>query len=126
MGLSAPYTGEGEIDACADQFEPANNIDDAEEALFLGYLSGLIEAVWQAQNSGVARNRLAERLVAPLGPGGTNIPVAPNIAELLTWMASRANHLRQELRLVADTPTDGERLATDGEAHNWAALGAIH
>lgn len=126
MGLAAPYTGEDEIDVCADQFEPADNINDAAESLFLGYLSGLIEAVWQAQNSGVARNRLAERLVAPVGPGGANVPVAPNIAELLTWMASRANHLRQELRLVTDAPTDNERLATDGEAHNWADLGAIH
>jgi hypothetical protein len=126
MGLAAPYTGEDEVSACADQFEPAADIDDAAEALFLGYLSGLIEAVWQAQNSGVARNRLAERLVAAVGPGGANVQVAPNIAELLTWIGSRANHLRQELRIVADAPTDNERLATDGEAHNWPDLGPVH
>lgn len=121
MGLGAAYQGEAEVDACADQFEPADNIDDAEEAVFLGYLSGLIEAVWQAQNSGNARNRLAERLVDANG-----VRVAPNIAELLTWIASRVNHLRQELRNVAETPTDAERLATDGDNHDWTQLGPVH
>ncbi len=121
MGLAAIYAGEAEVDVCADQFEPADDIDNAEEAVFLGYLSGLIEAVWQAQNSGNARNRLAERLVDANG-----IRVAPNVAELLTWIGSRANHLRQELRLVDDAPTDGERLATDGDNHDWTNLGAVH
>lgn len=121
MGLAAVYAGEAEVDACADQFEPAANIDNAEEAVFLGYLSGLIEAVWQAQNSGVATNRLAERLLDAAGTA-----VAPNIAELLTFIGSRANHLRQELRIAANTPTDAERLATDGDNHDWALLGPVH
>lgn len=121
MGLAAAYLGEAEIDAAATAFEPAANIDDAEEAVFLGYLSGLIEAVFQAQTSGVARNRLAERLLDAAGTA-----VAPNIAELLTFIGSRAGILRQELRIAANVPTDAERLATDGDNHNWALLGPVH
>lgn len=121
MGLAAAYTGEGELDTVMDTFEPLANIDNAEEAVYLGIVSALIEATFQAQTSGNARNRLAERLVDANG-----IQIAPTIAAFLTWLASNAQQMRQELRLYNASATDAERLATDGDNHDWSNLGPVH
>ncbi len=122
MALAAPYTGEVELDAVADRFEPLANIGDP-ESVFLGLLSAVIEGVFQAQTSAVARNRLAERLVDADG-----IAVCPNISALLTFLGSNAAHLRREIRLITNAPTDAELAATDGEvaAQQYTLLGPIH
>ena len=121
MGLAAVYAGEVELDVVMDTFVALANIDDAEESVFLGILSCLIEAACQAQDSGVARNRLAERLVDANG-----IQIAPTVSRLLVEIGSACHIMRQELRAYNAAATDAARLATDGDNHNWALLGAIH
>ena len=121
MGLGAPWAGEAEVTTVAETFEPLANIDDAEEAIYLGLVSALIEATFQAQTSGNARNRLAERLVDANG-----IQIAPTIAAFLTWLAGHAHQMRQELRLYNAPATDAQRLDTDDTAHDWSNLGPVH
>ena len=121
MGLAAPYTGEGEIDAVADRFEPEANIDDAEEALVLSIFATLIEAIYQAQISGNARNRLAERLQDANGDAN-----APITSQLIMHIATVASKVRNELLNTTAALTVAELVATDGEAHDWTALGAVH
>ncbi len=121
MGLGVAYTGEGEITTVAETFEPLANIDDAEEAIYLGLVAALIEATFQAQTSGNARNRLAERLVDANG-----IHIAPTIAALLTWLAGHAQQMRQELRLYNGAATDAQRIDMDDTVHDWGNLGPVH
>ncbi len=126
MGLGAAYLGEVELQAVMDTFVALANVDDAEESVYLGILSCLIEATCQAQDSGVARNRLAESLVAATGPGGADIPIAPTVSRLLVELGSACHIMRQELRAYTAAASDAQRLATDGDNHNWALLGEIH
>lgn len=121
MGLASAYTGEGELTTVMTTFEPLANIDDAEEAVYLGLVSALVEATFQAQTSGNARNRLAERLVNADG-----VQIAPTIAAFLTWLAGHSQQMRQELRLYNAPASDAQRLATDGDNHDWSNLGPIH
>ncbi len=121
MGLGAAYTGEDELTTVMTTFEPLANIDDAEEAVYLGLVAALIEATFQAQTSGNARNRLAERLVDADG-----IHIAPTIAALLTWLAGHAQQMRQELRLYNGAASDAQRLATADDNHDWTNLGPVH
>ncbi len=121
MGLAAAWAGEAEITTVAETFEPLANIDDAEEAIYLGLVSALVEATFQAQTSGNARNRLAEQLVDANG-----IQIAPTIAAFLTWLAGHSQQMRQELRLYNASATDAQRLDTDDTVHAWENLGPIH
>ncbi len=126
MGLGAIYAGQAELDIVMDTFVALADIDNAEESVFLGILSCLVEAACQAQDSGVARNRLAERLVNATGPGGANISIAPTVSRLLVELGSACHIMRQELRAYTAAASDAQRLATDGTNHDWALLGAIH
>ena len=121
MGLAAVYAGEAEMDIVMDTFVALANIDDAEEAVYLGLIATLAEATFQAQTSGNARNRLAERLVDANG-----IAIAPTVATFLTFLAGHAQQMRQEFRLYNAAATDAQRLATDGDNHAWGNLGPIH
>lgn len=121
MGLAAPYTGEGELSTLMDSFVALANVNDGEESVLLGILSCLIEAVCQAQDSAVATNRLAERLVDANGER-----IAPTISRLLVELGSACHIMRQELRIVNGAASDAQRLATDGEAHDWALNGPLH
>lgn len=121
MGLGAPYTGEGELSTVMDSFVALALVDNAEESVLLGILSCLIEAVCQAQDSAVATNRLAERLVDANGNR-----IAPVISRLLVEIGTSCHIMRQELRAYNGAASDAQRLATDGEAHNWALLGSLH
>ena len=121
MGLASVYAGEVELDVVMDTFVALAGVDNAEEAVYLGLFSALVEATVQAQESGVATNRLAESLV-----DGDGVPIAPTIAAMITNFASQAVHMRRELRLYAAAATDAQRLATDGDNHDWGVLGAVH
>lgn len=121
MGLGAAYQGEAELDIVMDTFVALANIDDAEESVYLGIVSCLIEATCQAQESGVARNRLAESLV-----DGDGIAIAPTVSRLLVELGSACHIMRQELRAYNAAASDAQRLATDGDNHNWALLGEVH
>ncbi len=121
MGLGAIFAGEAELDIVMDTFVALTDVDDAEEAVYLGILSCLIEATCQAQDSGVARNRLAEKLV-----DANDIQIAPTVSRLLVELGSACRIMRQELRAYNAAASDAQRLATDGDNHAWSNLGAIH
>lgn len=121
MGLAAVFAGEVEMDAVMDRIEPEANIDDAEESVLLGVFATLIEAVYQAQISGLATNRLGERLLDANGDAN-----APITAALLRDIANNASKIRNELLNTIAALTVGELLATDGDNHNWALNGPIH
>ncbi len=121
MGLAAVYAGEVELDVVMDTFVALDGVDDAEEAVVLGLFSALVEAVVQGQESGNATNRLAEALV-----DGDGIAIAPTISAMLTNFASQAVHMRRELRLYDAAATDAQRLATDGDNHDYSNLGPLH
>ncbi len=119
MGLAGVYAGEVELDVVMDTFVALAGIDDAEEAVYLGLFSALVEATVQAQESGVATNRLAESLVDAAG-----VPIATAVAVMSTICASQATKMRRELHLYYAAATGAQRLATDGDNHNRALLGA--
>ncbi len=121
MGLASVYAGEVELDVVMDTFVALAGVDNAEEAVYLGLFSALVEATIQAQESGVATNRLAESLVDADG-----VPIAPTVAAMITNFASQAVHMRRELRLYNGAATDAQRLATDGDNHDWALNGPVH
>lgn len=121
MALGAIYQGEDELDIVMDTFAPLTDIDDAEQSVFLGILSCLIEAACQAQESGVTRNRLIEKLV-----DSNDVPIAPVTSRFVMELGSSCILMRQELRQYNGAASDAQRLATDGDNHNWALLSAIH
>ncbi len=123
MGLGQVYAGEVELDVVMDTFEDLAGVDNAEEAVYLGLFSALVEATVQAQESGNPTNRLAELLVDADG-----VPIAPTVSAVLTNFAAMAVHMRRELRLYNGAATDAQRLATDGTNHDWQAgtFGPVH
>ena len=123
MGLVAPYTGEVELDAVMDRFEAdAAAFSDA-ECVLLGLFAAVIEGLFQAQTSVVARDRLAERLAD--GAGNINAPVT---AAALRDLATVAKQVRTELLNTVLGLTAAELAATDGEeaAHQFTLLGPVH
>ncbi len=120
MALAAPWTGEVEMSTIAGRFEPLANINDAAEALLLGFFAGLIEALFLSQNSGLAVNRLAERLIV----GGNR--VAPVTAAALRDLANNCAIIRTELLTAAPTLTVADLEGADAEAHNFALNGPVH
>ena len=121
MGLAAVYAGEVEINAVAERIEPEANVNDAAEAVILAIFATLVEAVFQAQTSGVARNRLGERLLDANGDAN-----APACSALLRDIANAARQCRTELLNTIAALTAAELLATDGDNHNWALNGPVH
>ena len=123
MGLVAPYTGEVELDAVMDRFEADNaNFSDA-ECVLLGLFAAVIEGLFQAQTSAVARDRLAERLAD--GAGNINAPVT---AAALRDLATVAKQVRTELLNTVVGLTAAELADCDGEvaAHQFTLLGPVH
>lgn len=123
MALGAPYTGEVELDAIMDRFEADNaNFSDS-ECVLLGLLAATVEAVFQAQTSGVARDRLAERLQD--AGGNANAPVT---AALLMHIATVARQVRTELLNTVAGLTAAELRDADGEvaAQDFASNGPVH
>ncbi len=121
MGLAAVYAGEAEMDIVMDRIEPEVNVDDAEEAVILGVFATLIEAMYQANISGNARNRLGERLLDANGDAN-----APACAALLRDIGNQARQCRTELLNTIAGLTPAELLATDGDNHDWTQLGPVH
>lgn len=122
MGLAAPYTGEGELDIVMDTMEQVDaDISDI-QAVVLGLLSAVVEAIFRAQTSGNARDRnIVEELRDANGDRR-----APVLSALITKIASEAHILRNELLALNNAPTAAQLLATDGEAHDFLTLNPVH
>ncbi len=121
MGLGAVYAGEVELDVVMDVFVAEAAFDDAEESVLMGLFAALIEAVFQAQTSGVATNRLGEGLLDANGDAN-----APITSAALRDLANNASKIRNELLNTTVGLTAANLLATDGDNHNWALNGPIH
>lgn len=123
MALAAPYTGEVELDAVMDRIEADLAAFSDSECVLLGLFAALIEAVFQAQTSGVARDRLAERLTD--ANGDRNAPIT---SALLRDIATVASRVRNELLNTVAALTAAELVATDGEvaAQQFELNGPVH
>ena len=122
MGLAVPYTGEVELDVVMDLFEGSDaDITDI-QAVVLGLLAAVIEAIFRAQTSGNARNR---NLVEELRDANGNRR-APVLAALVMDIASKAPTLRNELLAINNAPTAAQLVATDGDNHDFTTLGPVH
>ncbi len=121
MGLGVAYTGEAELDAVMDRIEPEAGIDNAEESMILGIFAALIEAIWAAQTSGNARNRLAESMINAAGDR-----VAPVTSAVLADLASKAPIIRNEILSTFAGLTIAELRDTDDTVHAWENLGPVH
>ncbi len=122
MALANPWTGESEVTAVADRIEPEAGIDNAEESVLLALAAALIEAVWAAQTSGNARNRLAESMINAAGD-----QVAPVFSQWLMDLASKAPIMRNEiLQSFAGLTIAELRNTDDNNNHAWENLGPVH
>ncbi len=121
MGLAAPYTGEAALDAVMDRIEPEAGIDNAEESVILGIFAALVEALFAAQTSGNATNRLAELMINAAGDR-----VAPVCSAVIMDLASKAPIMRNEILQSFAGPTIPDLRDTDVGAHSWENLGALH
>ena len=121
MSLGVAYAGESELNAVMDRIEPEAGIDNAEESIILGLFAALIEAIWAAQTSGNARNRLAELMV-----NASNDRVAPVTSQVLMDLASKAPIIRNEILSSFAGLTIAELRDTDDTVHAWENLGPIH
>lgn len=121
MGLGAPYIGEAELDAVMDRIEPEAGIDNAEESMILGIFACLVEALFAAQTSGNARNRLAELMLNAAGDR-----VAPVCSAVLMDLASKAPIMRNEILQSFAGLTVAELRDTDDTGHAWENLGPVH
>ena len=122
MGLAEPYTGEGELDIVMDTMEQVDADISDNQAVVLGLLSAVIEAIFRAQTSGNARDRnIVEELRDANGDRR-----APVLSALIMKIASEAHILRNEILALNNAPTAAQLLATDGEAHDFLTLDPVH
>lgn len=122
MGLGAAYVGEAQLTIVAERIEPEAGIDDAEESIILAIFATLVEAMFAAQTSGNATNRLAELMINAAGDR-----VAPVCSQFLMDLASKAPIMRNEILQAFAGLTVAELRDTDDVAnHDWAALGPLH
>ena len=119
MGLNAAYTGEGELaiimddvhDNISDIDAEANVLGDMQAAV-LGLWGAFVGALFEAQRSAVARDRIADA-------------IGPQTASMIMNIASQVNELHREFT-EASTVTAAElQDAADPEA-NFLALGPLH
>ncbi len=122
MGLAAVYAGEVELDVVMDAITDVDaDITDI-QAVVLGLLGAVVEAIFRAQTSGLARDRnIVEELRDANGDRR-----APLISSLITKIASEAPHLRNEFINLNAGPTAAELLDTDGDNHDFATLPPVH
>ncbi len=119
MGLNAAYTGEGELDVVMDDVHDnvgtivaeANVLGDMQAAI-LGLWGAFLGALFEAQRSAVARDRIGDDL-------------GPQNASMIMNIAAQVNQLHREFT-EASTVTAAElQDAADPEA-NFLALGPLH
>ena len=122
MALAAAYLGEVELDVVMDLIEGSDaDITDI-QAVVLGLLAAVIEAIFRAQTGGNARSRtIVEELRDAAGTRR-----APVLAALVMDIASKAHILRTELLAINNAPTAAQLVATDGDNHDFTTLGPVH
>ena len=119
MGLNAAYTGEAELDVLMDDIHDqvgditgeANVLGDMQAGL-LGLWAGFIGAVFAAQSSVLATDRIADG-------------VGPQTASIIMNIATQVNVLHAEL-IASATVTAAEMAATADPEADWTALGPVH
>ncbi len=119
MGLNAAYTGEAELDVLMDDIHDnvgdivgeANVLGDMQAGL-LGLWAGFIGAVFTAQGSVLATDRIADG-------------VGPQTASMIMNIATQVDVLHAEL-IASSTVTAAEMAATADPEADWAALGPVH
>ena len=89
--------------------------------MVLGIAAALIEAVFAAQTSGNARNRLVESMINAAGDR-----VAPVFSAWIMDTASKAPIMRNEILQTFAGLTVGELRDTDDTVHAWENLGPVH
>lgn len=122
MGLV--WTGEDEVETSITAWEAtAAFAADAEEAVVATLFSALMEAIFQAQESGNARTRWAELLVDANGD-----VCAPVTASIMMDLATKAHIVRSELEQVAGpAPTAAENEAAwEGDVYDVTNLNPVH
>ncbi len=122
MALALAYTGEAELRTVMDAFEASDaDITDI-QAVVLGLLAAVVEAVFRAQTGGNARNRnIVEELRTAAGDRR-----CPVLASVVMDIASKAHILRNEILAINAAPTIAQLIATDGENHDFTTLGPVH
>ena len=123
MALAVPFAGEAELDAVMDRFEADAAAFSDSECVLLGLFAAVIEGLFQAQTSTVARDRLAERLAD--GAGDINAPV---MAAALRDLAIVAKQCRTELLNTVVGLTAAELANTPGAeaTHQFELNGPVH
>lgn len=121
MGLV--WTGEGEVETVITAWEATGAFAaDDEEAVVAALFCALVEALYQGQVSGNARDRWAENLVNAAGDR-----CAPVVSMAIMDLATKAHIMRGELNAVAAGPTlQNMEDAWEGDVYDITNLEPAH
>ncbi len=111
MALGTNYAADSEQNTLMDLIEPLADVNDEEEAVVLGLLAGLCQALVDAQGSSVATNRIGEA-------------IGPHTANVLMNLTTQAHLVTREYDQVTGVTIANMR-AVEG-AQDWSLLGPVH
>jgi hypothetical protein len=112
MALASNFAADTEYNTLMDLIDPLADVDDAEEAVVLGLLAALSQALVDAQGTANATNRIGEA-------------VGPHTANVLMNLTTQAHLVTREFDQVTGI-TIAIMRDVEGTNHTWTDLGPVH
>ena len=111
MALASNFAADTEYNKLMDLIDPLAGVDDAEEAVVLGLLAALCQALVDAQAQATT-NRIGEA-------------IGPHTANVLMNLTTQAHLVTREYDAVTGITIANMR-AVEGTNHTWTDMSRVH